>query len=338
MSSQNNTLRSGANTWKETTSKEEELKNWAKHHAFLTSLLLDAYCIVDLSNHVIDFNVAFTDLCGESYRKILKRGNFCELLKTENCPHHCPGKLILSSQKMLRIDELKGSSKAFPELKLILAGTPIFSEQNEIMGALITIRNVSAESELQKKYDERTIESITDGLTGLYNKMFTDDAISRAIKSSLREIKTFSILMCDIDHFKSVNDNFGHLCGDYVLATIAKLLKAEIRDTDIGGRFGGEEFIVILNNTNIAGAHIFADRFRNKVANTKIFFEGRHIPVTVSIGLATFNERWKPGLSIERLLKEIINHADSALYAAKAGGRNRICEFSRSSKNEKNKN
>ena len=135
--------------------ENQSLTLWIQRNRGFLEIFLDAYCIVDLSNQVVEFNTAFTEVCGESYRKILKIGNFCDLFKTEMCPHQCPSKQIVNTGAAVRLDELKAASKAFPQLNVILGGIPIFSEQNKVVGSLITIRNVSAESELQKKYDER---------------------------------------------------------------------------------------------------------------------------------------------------------------------------------------
>ncbi len=326
MGIQNSILRS-PNDLSEPQSLDQALKNWVQTNKTLNDIFLDAYCVVDLTNRVVDFNIAFTEICGESYRKILKIGDFCELLKTELCPHQCPAKQIVASQKSLRLDELKGASKAFTQLQLILSGIPILSERGEVLGSLLTIRNVSAENELQKKYDERKLESVTDGLTRLYNKTFAETALIRTVKSSLREVQSFSIMMCDIDHFKKVNDTYGHQAGDYVLSTVAQMLKGEARDTDIVGRYGGEEFMVILMNSTVEGAWIFGERFRNRIAATRIMYGGNHIPVTVSLGSATFNEKWKPGSNPERMMKELVNSADTALYFSKANGRNQTRQF-----------
>jgi len=282
---------------------------------------------VDTANRVVDFNTAFTELCGESYRKVLKIGDFCSLIKTEQCPGECPGREVVKSDKAMRLDELKGSSKAFPRLQMIFGGVPIHSDKGEVLGALITIRNVSAESELQKKYDERKKESVIDGLTRLFNKTYTENTLLRVIKTSLRDFQGLSVVMCDIDHFKRVNDTYGHQAGDFVLSTVAQMLKGETRDTDICGRFGGEEFMVILCNSDVKGAMIFAERFRKRVASTQILFEGKHIPVTVSLGTSSFTERWIPGMNAEKSMKDLVSHADTALYFAKANGRNQTCQF-----------
>lgn len=303
------------------------LKQWTDHHKPLLEVFIDAYCVVDLRGKVIEFNEAFTELCGESYKKILKIGNFCDLVKTELCPAQCPATQIFTSEKTLRLDELKGASRAYPELQMILSGVPIFSDTKQLLGSLITIRNVSAESELQKKYDERKRDSITDGLTRLFNKVYTENVLLRSLKSCMRDGHPLSILLCDIDHFKKINDNYGHQAGDYVLALVAQMLKGESRESDIVGRFGGEEFMVVMQNTDETGARIFAERFRNRVETTVFTFSGKKMPVTVSCGTASFKDKWNPSYVAEALCKEIINKADTALYYAKANGRNQTWQF-----------
>ena len=206
---------------------------------------------------------------------------------------------MITSQKAIRLDELTGHSKAFPRLQLILGGIPIVADSGKLVGALLTIRNVSAETELQKKYEERKQESVMDGLTRLYNKVFTESMLLRLIKTSCRDRQKLSVVMCDIDHFKKVNDTFGHQAGDYVLSSIAQMLKGESRDTDIAGRFGGEEFIVLLPKSDEAGAKIFSERFRKRIENTEIHFEGKHIPVTVSLGSSTFGAQLEPGMDAD---------------------------------------
>ncbi len=304
-----------------------ELQNWIKENRAITEVFLDAYCIVDLANEVVDFNIAFNDLCGESYRKVLKVANFCDLIKTEACPHQCPAKQVVTAQKPMRIDELTGSSKAFPKLTLILGGIPLFTPEGEVMGSLITIRNVTAEDELQRKYLERKNESIRDGLTGLYNKVFTEASLLRTVRSALRNQYTFSIVMIDIDHFKKINDTHGHQTGDYVLTKVAKILEAEARGSDVVGRVGGEEFMAVLNNSNVPGAQICAERLRKKVAETEFVYEGRTIAVTISVGTATFSDKWRKGMDADSSMKLMVTKADKALYHAKNSGRNRICQF-----------
>ena len=301
-----------------------ELKAWAQTHRRILEVFLDSYVIVDPYSKVIDFNVAFTELVGESFRKILKIGLFADLLKTEFGAENCPAKQVISSRKLVRLDELTATTKAFPDLQLILSGVPIFTENDELIGALLTIRNVSAESELQKKYEERKRDSSTDGLTQLYNKVFTEAMLLRGVVGQMRGVTGLSVALTDIDFFKKVNDTYGHSAGDYVLALVAKLLKGVARDTDIVGRFGGEEFMVLLANADKNGAKAFAERFRLKVEKTKFVFDGKTIPVTISIGTATLTDADKAAAQLDAaaVSKEMVNRADYALYYSKANGRN----------------
>lgn len=302
------------------------LKEWVEKNKWMLEILIDAYCVVDKNNQVVAFNPAFMDLSGENYRKILKIGNFCELVKTEVCPHQCPSMQAMQFKKSIRLDELQGVSKSYPTLQMIVSSVPISSSEGGIEGALVTIRNVSAESELQKKYDDRKKESVVDGLTKLFNKKFAEDILFKSVKNYLRDRKSLCVVLMDIDHFKKVNDTYGHQAGDYVLSQVAMILKAQARDNDIVGRFGGEEFIAILN-ADTAGSMIFAERFRKKVESTKMIFDGKNIPVTISLGLSTMQEEWSPNCNPDQMMKDLISQADQALYFSKKNGRNQANHF-----------
>jgi len=324
MDNPNNTLPSQNNL----PSTTDALRLWVQRHKPVIDILLDAFAIVDVQNRVVDFNVAFNELCGESYRKTLKIGNFCELLPTERCPENCPAKEILITGKPVRIDELKAHSKAYPNLQMIVGGVPIYADNGgPLLGAMLTLRNVSAEMELQKKYGDRKQDSVTDGLTHLYNKVYTENMLLKFTSSAIRETQALSVIMCDIDHFKRVNDSYGHQAGDYVLALVAKILKETSRESDVIGRFGGEEFIAVLPMTNAVGAKAFAERFRRNVEQTKFIFEGKHIPVTASLGIATHSSTWNATRSVTEQVTELISQADTSLYYAKANGRNQSVLF-----------
>jgi len=301
------------------------LELWLEEFKSTLEVLLDAYCVVDISGKVVDFNLAFTELVGESHRKILKSGSLSDLVRFNSEVN--PGPQAMSTEKSLRLDEVVGSTKAHPELQLIIGAVPIFSRTKEVVGALITMRNVTAESELLSKYDQKKKVSVTDGLTNLNNKIHIEDIISKAVKNTLRDSRPMTIVMCDIDHFKRVNDTYGHQAGDYVLKLVASTLKGMMRETDHAGRFGGEEFIVLLNNCPETGALIFSERFRKVIEKTLFIFEGKRIPITLSQGTATLSIGWQEGLNPENLKTELIQQADSALYEAKKQGRNKVIQF-----------
>jgi two-component system cell cycle response regulator len=171
----------------------------------------------------------------------------------------------------------------------------------------------------QAMADKEKLERLAnfDSLTGLYNR--------RAILSKLRELinlanrykEDFSLIMLDIDHFKSVNDRYGHLTGDEVLEKIAALIRRNIRNTDIVGRYGGEEFIIVLPQTNLSSAWAIAERIRSIIENAEMKDPaGTVFTVTVSQGLS----EWERGEDADSL----ISCADEALYKAKGRGRNRV--------------
>jgi len=123
-------------------------------------------------------------------------------------------------------------------------------------------------------------------------------------------------MMLDIDHFKKINDTYGHLAGDFVLKEIAKIVKNLIRKSDICGRFGGEEFVILLPNTKLSGAMKLAERIRETIQNHTFDFNGKKINVTVSIGITS--------VGVNDSYESLISRADEALYEAKEKGRNRI--------------
>jgi diguanylate cyclase (GGDEF)-like protein len=155
--------------------------------------------------------------------------------------------------------------------------------------------------------------SVTDKLTGLYNRHKTDEVLDRELHRSLRFDQPFSLILIDIDEFKKVNDNHGHHIGDQVLITIAKLLEEHTRETDVIGRWGGEEFIVICTQTDQAGAVKLAENLRQAVQREEIPVVHQN---TASFGVATYQLNDQP--------KDIIGRADAALYEAKRKGRNRV--------------
>lgn len=126
----------------------------------------------------------------------------------------------------------------------------------------------------------------------------------------------FTVLLCDLDHFKLINDNFGHDAGDEVLRHTSRILKQHARKSDYVGRWGGEEFVLFLPHTEIEGALQLAERIRESIEDSLIIFNGNQIKVTISIGLSE--------LSSTDDLKSIISKADDALYSAKAAGRNKV--------------
>lgn len=157
-----------------------------------------------------------------------------------------------------------------------------------------------------------------DGLTGLANRRAFDAKLSSELKRHMRHREGFTLLMCDLDHFKGVNDTHGHLAGDAVLRQTAQTMEAMLRTTDFSARFGGEEFAILLPHTGQAQAWLLAERLRRRIASMGVKHAGRDIPVTISIGLAAF----APGDAATEA--SLLSEADRALYLSKSNGRNRV--------------
>ena len=157
-------------------------------------------------------------------------------------------------------------------------------------------------------------EAETDSLTGLYNRKYAFSHLNEAIGNAHQYSKNITILMVDIDFFKKVNDTYGHQVGDEVLKQVSIVITKTLRDNDIVGRYGGEEYIVGLINTTSEIAHQVAERIRKNIADTSIIINEQTISVTVSIGMTC--------LCKEDNLHDLIKRSDTALYSAKEAGRN----------------
>ena len=179
----------------------------------------------------------------------------------------------------------------------------------------------------RKRYTERLRDNVqysmelalTDPLTGLYNRRYMETHVGTLVERSAARGKPLSVLILDIDYFKSINDNFGHDTGDDVLREFAERLKASIRGIDLACRFGGEEFVVVMPDTDVGVATLVAERIRRRIAGEPFPIErgARGIEVTISIGIAA---RMGPQDNASQMLKR----ADEALYRAKRDGRNRV--------------
>ncbi len=164
------------------------------------------------------------------------------------------------------------------------------------------------------QYHSAVVKAHRDPLTALGNRLAMNAAIRREVSRANRHHTPLSILMIDIDHFKSINDNFGHAVGDRVIARVADVLKNTAREADNAFRYGGEEFIVLLDGTDSEGAHVAAERIRETVARIQPENLSLHQQITVSVGCATLREN--------ESISELTERADSAMYLAKSGGRN----------------
>lgn len=172
---------------------------------------------------------------------------------------------------------------------------------------------------LERAFHETLLDlSTKDPLTGLANRTRALAELQIRFGLSVRYGRPLSVLMCDLDHFKRINDTHGHGAGDFVLQVFGERLRATLREADLAGRIGGEEFLVILPETDLNGARPFAERFRKVMAETPVPLPGGGWAVTCSLGIA---ERTAGDMDAGQMLAR----ADAGLYRAKMEGRNRVC-------------
>jgi two-component system cell cycle response regulator len=201
-----------------------------------------------------------------------------------------------------------------------------FAELEARVRSLLRIKKLQQdlaerEKELSEMNDKLLRISLTDGLTGVDNRRALEQRLHEMFEHSLRLHEPVSVVMCDIDHFKKVNDTYGHAAGDAVLKQFAGILKEEAREIDRVGRYGGEEFLLLLPGTVLDAAVTFAERLRHRVDSHTFSYEGGTLKRTVSFGVASWPHPKIKGR--EGMLKA----ADDALYVAKESGRNRVVRF-----------
>ncbi|MGZ5609155.1 MAG: GGDEF domain-containing protein [Methylobacter sp.] len=156
----------------------------------------------------------------------------------------------------------------------------------------------------------------TDPLTQTQNRTSFNDAIKREMSLAKRNNKSLSLIFLDIDHFKTINDTYGHECGDATLVLGAKWIKENLRDSDIVFRYGGEEFVILLNGTDASGAELLAERIRASIGSHTIAFGMETLKITASLGVSTLRDN--------DTFESFVQRADKAMYTAKNRGRNQV--------------
>ncbi|KJV68715.1 PleD family two-component system response regulator [Candidatus Neoehrlichia procyonis] len=193
--------------------------------------------------------------------------------------------------------------------------TPI--DSNELIARVnIQIKRKRYQDALRNHLDNNVAMSIIDPLTGCYNRRYFDIHFQNIVNESIQKDKSLSLMIIDIDHFKEINDNLGHIVGDELLQQFKQRLESNIRVTDLLARFGGEEFVIILPDTNLKSAIEAAERLKNKIAEEPFNISTGSIFKTISIGISE--------ISPNDTVKTLINTADQCLYIAKKSGRNKI--------------
>jgi two-component system cell cycle response regulator len=258
---------------------------------------------------------------GEMYRveegeTFLGRGQAASIRLTDDGISRKHARIFQQGGEVL-IEDLKSSNGT------VVNGAPVtmqlLKDGDKIRLGSTTILKFTYNDQLDENFQQQMYEAaLRDGLTKAFNKKYFLDRLETEIAYAKRHQAHLSLLMFDVDHFKRVNDTYGHLAGDYVLAKLAKVAMATLRTEDVFARYGGEEFGVICRGVPLPSAGILAERIRAVVESTLFEHEGQRLPITISIGVAAH-----PECPVETV-PQLIAAADQALYEAKRGGRNRV--------------
>lgn len=223
---------------------------------------------------------------------------------------------ITIEKRTVRVEDLGSTNGTYVNDRSISA--PQTLRDGDLVSIGRTIFKFFQSGNIEQAYHQEIYRLTTvDSLTQVYNKRYLMEAMSTEIARAHRYKNDLSFVMFDIDHFKIINDTHGHLAGDHVLRELSLEIRNSMRQPDIMGRYGGEEFAILLTDTKLEGALSFAEKIRSKIENHEFIFDDTNIPVTISLGVAQFDDSMaKP--------EDLIEKADVNLYKAKQGGRNRV--------------
>ncbi|MCH2056144.1 MAG: GGDEF domain-containing protein [Thalassotalea sp.] len=197
-----------------------------------------------------------------------------------------------------------------------------FNTDGKLTGICILIEDVTDVCHYQTMLKQTMFEleqaNRMDGLTRIFNRKHWEDTLAKEFVRAKRYGNQLSLIMFDLDKFKQINDNYGHQCGDLVLTETASRISDMLREVDVFGRYGGEEFGILLTETNAAGAKEVGERIRTILSSTPVTFEKQTISFSACIGISSLN-------TMQTRYEDLISEADNALYSAKTSGRNQVC-------------
>jgi diguanylate cyclase (GGDEF)-like protein/PAS domain S-box-containing protein len=286
--------------------------------SLIVERMSDGIVVLDRLNRVIDINPTARELTGFRDSFIDKVAGDVFSAWPDMIDLH---RVLYAAHAEIRTT---GNPGRFVDLQI----DPIHDRRNRFLGRVIILRDITArkifEQDLQEKYTviqelqaKLREQAIRDPLTELYNRRYMEDALERELAKAARENVPLTAIILDLDHFKLINDSYGHEAGDIVLKALALFLLAEARKTDIVCRYGGEEFVVIMPGAGLEMAHERVEAWRAKFQDSNVPYQDMDLKCTFSAGLASFP-------IFGTTAKSLFTAADQALYIAKQTGRNRV--------------
>lgn len=288
----------------------------------LLESISDGVYFVDLNRTIIYWNPAAERISGYTAKEVVGRSCANNILQhvdgigTELCLSGCPLSATMQDGKV-REAEVFLHHKLGHRVPVSIRGTPMRDEEGNIVGAVEVFSDNSKHVDIVSELETLRSEVLTDPLTGIGNRRYAEITMVNLDKAMEDNDITFGVIFADIDHFKDVNDNWGHSVGDKVLKMIAGTMTSILRKLDVACRWGGEEFIVFIPNIEAKELARTSERLRLLVENSWLEYEGENIQVTMSFGCAVSCK----GESAQ----SVVNRADEQLYKSKQNGRN--CSF-----------
>lgn len=304
----------------------DELVVQREHYRVIVNESDNPIVRVDLKGRVTLFNRAAEHLTGWTKHEVLGRPEWVTVHGGRKYRDEGDHTSMATRALDLRKEErnIPYASTADGQERHFLVDTHlIHSPAGRLTGAFAIYKEITAqkrqEQELAVVNDQLQQLSVTDDLTGLQNRRRCDERLQEEWVRIGRTSDPLAIILLDVDHFKEINDTYGHHAGDLVLKKVATCLQRTVRDIDMPFRYGGEEFLIVLPETDLSGALLAAERVREEIASLAVDWEGAPLSVTVSLGVAAVEGPAQDGHA------GLVAAADKALYEAKNSGRNRVC-------------
>src|SRR5215471_6223035 len=252
----------------------------------------------------------------DSERMVIGRGQKAQIRLLDDGISREHAQLVLQGEKIVLHDLGSTNGTYCNGLKV---DKKELVDGDKILVGSTTILKFTYHDNLDEIFQKQMYESaLRDGLTKAFNKKYFTDRLESEFTFAIRHAAPLTLVLFDIDHFKRVNDTYGHQAGDHVLSEIATLLGGTLRAEDVFARYGGEEFGVICRGSDLMQGQIVGERLRKAVEGNRFVYEGTHIPITISVGVAGL-----PNPSVKDVT-ELVAVADQALYKSKNAGRNRV--------------
>ena len=290
-------------------------------HRMLLDSLYDGVYFVDLNRKILYWNKGAEKLTGYSAEEVVGRGcNDNILMHTDDAGHllcldGCPlSGTMLDGQR--REKEIYLRHKLGHRVAVSVRSAPIIDRQGEILGAVEIFTDITSKKRIERRVGELEGLVYLDSLTGVPNRRYMELRVEQAVQEVAQFDRSIGLLMIDLDDFKQVNDKYGHDVGDIALKMLSKVLTQSLRSSNVIGRWGGEEFLVIVSGTTPEGLRAYAERCRKDIAWTKIPRPSGELHLTASIGATMIYPEDSEHSAVKR--------ADELMYRSKVEGRDRV--------------